>query len=108
MREVEILYDNILNMFEENSDLTPKDIVVMAPDIEKYAPYIKAVFDNNSIRKIPFSIADRSFRSESKAIEYYIKIIELAESRFSSLAVLSVLESTFISKKFEIRQRYFF
>jgi exodeoxyribonuclease V gamma subunit len=45
MREIEVLHDNLLAMFEDDSDLLPKDIIVMTPDIEAYAPYIHAVFE---------------------------------------------------------------
>ncbi|STY60055.1 Exodeoxyribonuclease V gamma chain [Mannheimia haemolytica] len=44
MREVEVLHNQLLNLFEQDSTLLPKDIIVMSPDINKYAPYIDAVF----------------------------------------------------------------
>ena len=64
MREVEVLRDQLLRMFEEDPGLLPKDILVMMPDVETYAPYIQAVFDTpqEDARRIPFSIADRSIR----------------------------------------------
>jgi len=40
MREIEVLHDNLLAMFEESPELKPKDIIVMTPDIETYAPLI--------------------------------------------------------------------
>jgi len=46
MREIEVLYDNLLAMFDEIPDLLPKDIVVMTPDIESYEPYIHAGLPN--------------------------------------------------------------
>ncbi len=46
MREVEVLRDNLLAMFEQDPTLTPKDIVVMVADIDRYTPYIQAVFHN--------------------------------------------------------------
>ncbi|MGD9183424.1 MAG: exodeoxyribonuclease V subunit gamma, partial [Desulfobacterales bacterium] len=45
MREIEVLHDNLLAMFDENPHLIPKDIVVMTPDIEVYAPLVRAVFE---------------------------------------------------------------
>jgi len=44
MREVEILHDNLLAMFANDKTLTPKDIIVMMPNIDLYAPYVQAVF----------------------------------------------------------------
>ena len=44
LREVEVLHDQLLEMFAQDPGLLPKDILVMAPDIEAYAPLIEAVF----------------------------------------------------------------
>ena len=38
MREVEVLYDQLLDCFETIPNLQPRDILVMTPEIEKYAP----------------------------------------------------------------------
>ena len=40
MRETEALYDNLLAMFENDPELLPNDIIVMAPDIGLYAPFV--------------------------------------------------------------------
>jgi len=44
MREIEVLRDQLLDMFERDPGLLPKDILVMTPDIETYAPYIQRKF----------------------------------------------------------------
>jgi len=100
MREVEVLHDNLLAMFEKNSNLLPKDIIVMAPDIELYAPYIHAVFNSRINNRIPFSIADRSAAKESGVIDAFISILDLKESRFGINQVLDLLEYPGIKKKF--------
>ena len=40
MREMEVLHDQLLALFEKHPDLKPHDVVVMAPDISIYAPFI--------------------------------------------------------------------
>ena len=64
MREVEVLHDRLLEMFERWPDLAPSDIVVMTPDIEAFAPYIDAVFGTAEPR-ISFNVSDRSAERES-------------------------------------------
>src|SRR5690606_2570632 len=60
MREAEVLHDQLLDLFEKHADLSPTDVVVMTPDIEKYAPVIEAVFSSQPVERfIPFSIANR-------------------------------------------------
>ena len=44
LREVEILHDQLLARFAVEPELTPDQVVVLTPDIERYAPYIEAVF----------------------------------------------------------------
>ncbi|MFC2553041.1 MAG: exodeoxyribonuclease V subunit gamma, partial [Rodentibacter sp.] len=60
MREVEVLHDYLLDLFNREPTLTPKDVVVMVADINQYAPYIQAVFGQKSgdVPAIPFSISD--------------------------------------------------
>jgi len=102
MREIEVLHDQLLAMFEEDPDLLPKDIIVMAPDIETYAPYIQAVFDAqpDSELRIPFSIADQSPRRENRVAEGFLALLELVESRFGAAQVVRLLEFPGIKEAF--------
>ncbi|MDY6970910.1 MAG: exodeoxyribonuclease V subunit gamma [Thermodesulfobacteriota bacterium] len=102
MREMEILHDQLLNMFEDDPKLRPGDILVMTPNIESYSPFIHAVFDlpANDAKRIPFSIADRNARNESKIIDAFLSILELNGSRFSASQVIGILESSAVRGRF--------
>ena len=102
MREIEVLHDRLLDMFEKDPGLLPKDILVMTPDIETYAPYIQAVFDTpaDDPRRIPFSISDRSIRKESEIIDTFLAVLDLQGSRFAASQVFAVLESPAVQRKF--------
>jgi exodeoxyribonuclease V gamma subunit len=102
MREIEVLHDCLLAMFEEDPALLPKDIIVMAPDIDSYAPYIHAVFDAQTIsgHRIPFSIADQSARKESRLIDGFFSLLALKDSRLGGTQVLRLLEYPSIKKNF--------
>lgn len=103
MREVEVLYDRLLDMFQNKPHLRPRDIIVMTPDIEKYAPFIQAVFGApDPDIKIPFSIADRSPRWDKKVISTFFKILGLKETRIEASKVLEILESKPVSRMFGI------
>ncbi|HYH90021.1 MAG TPA: exodeoxyribonuclease V subunit gamma, partial [Solirubrobacteraceae bacterium] len=43
-RQVEVLRDAILHLLEEDDTLQPRDVIVMCPDIETFAPLIQATF----------------------------------------------------------------
>ncbi len=106
MREIEVLHDRLLGMFQNDPDLMPGDILVMTPDIEKYSPYIQTVFDlpGNDPRRIPFSIADRSLRLESRVVDTFIRILDLGGSRFGAAQVLSVLEYPAVYQRFDLSE----
>lgn len=102
MREVEVLHDTLLNLFASSDGLTPRDILVMTPDIETYAPYISAVFDGcrDPRLKIPYSIADRSIRREGGLAETFLAILDLPGRRFPVTAVTEILASPPVHARF--------
>jgi exodeoxyribonuclease V gamma subunit len=83
VRELEILHDQLLKLLAEppaGKPLRPRDIVVMVPAIDDFAPAIRAVFGQygrHDQRHIPFDIADLSARASSPlmtAIEWLFRI----------------------------------
>jgi exodeoxyribonuclease V gamma subunit len=104
MREIEVLHDNLLAMFDQDPQLLPKDIIVMTPDIETYAPYIQAVFDaqTDERQRIPFRIADQSVRGQSRLIDGFLSLLDLKGSRLSAAQVMRLLESPGVKSKFAL------
>ncbi len=103
MREVEVLYDQLLALFQAHPELQPADVVVMTPDIEAYGPAIEAVFASaDGQRHIPFSIADRSVRAESPVTDAFFGLLELAGSRFDANRVLALLETEAVRRRFDL------
>ena len=108
MREVEALHDQILALFDDDPDLLPRDILVMAPDMETYAPLIQAVFDTPAARsagqtavpRIPFTVADSGLRKDHPILDGFLDLLELASSRFEVSSVLALLEAPAVRKKF--------
>ncbi|MDD2271451.1 MAG: exodeoxyribonuclease V subunit gamma [Desulfuromonadaceae bacterium] len=102
LREMEILYDNLLAAFDELPSLEPRHIVVMIPDIETYAPYISSVFANRSSGRpqIPYTIADRSIRRESPFVDAFLKVLSTAQNRFALHEILDLLETTAVMSRF--------
>jgi exodeoxyribonuclease V gamma subunit len=104
LREMEVLYDNLLRMFEELPSLEPRTICVMTPDIETYAPFITAVFGTRCGGRpgIPFTIADQSARKENPLIETFLRILGLSASRFGLTSMLEILECPQVMARFDI------
>lgn len=104
MREIEVLHDYLLDLFNEDHSLEPGDILVMTPDMENYSDYIQAVFERtaSTAKWIPYSIADRKIRATSPSVEIFFKILELQQSRFTSAEVLSFLDNEHIRARYEL------
>ncbi len=105
MREVQVLHNRLLALFANDPDLKPGDILVMAPDINKYAPAIAGVFGAAGEQlRIPWSIADQSRRDVDQVIRGFLDLLALPGSRFTTVEVLSLLENPAIAARFDIRE----
>jgi exodeoxyribonuclease V gamma subunit len=109
MREVEVLYDNLLNIIE-TAKVAPRDILVVTPDIGKYAPFIKAVFEtpekqnipNSALKYIPHSLADKTMSSESPVFKAFIGILEISKNRYAATEVMDILDTDGVREKFKL------
>jgi len=101
LREVEALHDRLLDLFSTCAGLKPADILVMAPDIETYGPAVSAVFGAaGEERRIPWSLADRSFLAEQPLADAFLSLLTLSAGRFSTPEVLSFLETPAVLRRF--------
>lgn len=106
MREVEVLFDQLLAVFEAHPTLEPDHVVVMTPDIERYAPYVEAVFgavEPGQSPRIPFSISDRSLRQETPVVDALLALLALVRARLTSTEVLDLLALDPIRERFGLR-----
>ena len=104
MREVEVLHDYLLDLFNREPTLTPKDVVVMVADINQYAPYIQAVFGQKSgdVPTIPFSISDSKLSESDTLVSCYLSLLRLKESMFSAEDMLALLDIPAVRARFNI------
>lgn len=95
LREVEVLQDHLLALFETIPGLEPRDVLVAMPEIESYAPLIEAVFGapEDETLRIPFTIADRSVRAKSSVAEAFLRVLDLRGGRFGAATVFAILEA---------------
>ncbi len=106
MREVEVLQDRLLGLFEEMPDLEPRDILVMTPDLGLYAPYVQAVFSlpPGDRRHIPYRIADRRLPQDSPAAEAFFRLLDLAGGRLGAPEVFDLLEAPPVRTRFGLNE----
>ncbi len=85
LREVEILHDQLLDAFARG-EFEPRDVVVMVPDIERFAPAIAAVFGRfapGQPRHVPWGLADRRERGRHPLLRTLEALLQVRERRFT-------------------------
>jgi exodeoxyribonuclease V gamma subunit len=106
LREVEVLYDRLYAMFDEDNTLNPRDILVMMTDCEAYAPLVHSVFGKKPEDRdwIPYSVADLGFASESRIAGVFLALLDMKKGRFTVSEVLGFLEEEAVRAAFNIRE----
>ncbi len=104
MRELEVLHDELVSMFEAHAQLQPRDVVVMMPEVEDYAPLIDAVFGGEARDRppIPYRIADRSSRASDEVVDALARILAVLSGRFGASEVLDLLTLDLVRETFGI------
>ncbi|MBI1906180.1 MAG: exodeoxyribonuclease V subunit gamma [Rhodocyclales bacterium] len=106
-REVEVLHDQLLAAFNADPTLRPRDVIVMVPDIDAYAPHIQAVFgllDRHDPRFIPFNLADQGRRQVDPLVHAIELLLALPRSRVSAGNVLDLLEVPALRARFGVAE----
>lgn len=99
VREVEVLYNYLVDVFSSDSTIGARDVVVMTTDIDTYAPYIKGVFDNAPVL-IPYTIADESVSKGNTLFTAIRDILSVDRQTFKAEEVLALLDSSYIRRRF--------
>lgn len=101
-RELEVVRDQILAAFDDDPTLQPHDVLVLVPDVERYAPFAHAVFGPVA-EFLPFHVADKSPASDLPLCASLFAVLELAHERLEVHDVLHLLENPAVQARFAIR-----
>ena len=97
LREVQVLRDQLRALFDDerfDPPLQPREVAVLAPDIDRYLPYLGAVFgDRGGDGAIPYALADASPLANEPLAEVFLRLLALPVSRFGLNEILDLLAS---------------
>ena len=104
-REVEVLHDQLLAAFADDSTLQPRDVIVMVPDIDTYAPHVQAVFGLSGTRDprhVPYQLADQGALRHDPLLGAVELLLGLPQSRLALSDVLDLLDVPSLRRRFGI------
>jgi len=115
-RQVEVVRDAILHLLVEDPTLEPRDVIVMCPDIEAFAPLIHATFgagdgldDDEELREetgrpadLRVRLADRSLRQTNPVLAAVSVLLDLAAGRVTSTQVLDFAGRDPVRRRFRL------
>ncbi len=87
-RQIDVLREVLLGLLEDDPTLQPRDIVVMCPDIDTYAPLIVAGFglgevagDCHPAHRLRVRLADRALTQTNPLLSVAAELLTIAETR---------------------------
>ena len=105
LREVQGLHDWLLHRFNADPALKPRDVVVLCPSVEDYAPFVEAVFAGryeglgDDVPPLPCSIADRNPGDADPTIAAFLSLLALPDARLQVGQVLGWLQVPAIQQR---------
>jgi exodeoxyribonuclease V gamma subunit len=106
-RQVEVLREVLLGLLADDPTLEPRDIVVMCPDIEAYAPLISGAFGlGEAVRgshpghRLRVMLADRSPTQTNPLLGVLSRLLDLADGRAEATRVLDLLATDPVRRRF--------
>lgn len=105
MREVQILYDTLLSIManhtQEGAPIGPGDIIVMAPNIAEYAPFIRAVF-GASDSVLSAQIMDIAMTAQSSLTQGFLHLLSLSFGRWDAANLLQLFDFPAFQKRHQL------
>jgi exodeoxyribonuclease V gamma subunit len=115
-RQVEVLRDAVLHLLEQDPTLEPRDVIVMCPDIETFAPLIQATFgagevfeEDDELEALPADVrppdlrvrlADRSLRQTNPVLGVVARLLDLVDERLTASQVLDLADQEPVRRRF--------
>ncbi|MDT5119583.1 MAG: exodeoxyribonuclease gamma subunit, partial [Mycobacterium sp.] len=107
-RQVQVVREVVLGLLADHPDLEPRDVVVMCPDIETFAPLISASFglgaedSQHPGHRMRVKLADRALRQSNPLLHVVAQLLELADSRLTAAQVLDFVAAPPVRRRFRL------
>ena len=102
LRQVQIVRDRLLQLLAADPSLEPRDILVMTPAVDRFAPLVASVFGDRDATGVdlPWRLTDRSQQSEAGIGRSLLFLLRLAGERLTASSLETLLESPSLQQRF--------
>ncbi|MBC9734290.1 exodeoxyribonuclease V subunit gamma [Nocardioides marmotae] len=110
-RQVDVLREVLVGLLADDPTLEPRDILVMCPDIETYAPLVAAGFGladvvpddrGHPAHRLRVRLADRALTSTNPLLSVAARLVELAGGRVTASEVLDLMAAEPVRARFRL------
>ncbi|MGV6850949.1 MAG: exodeoxyribonuclease V subunit gamma [bacterium] len=106
LRECQVLHDQLVNILDQNKDISAEDILVMVPKMSDYAAYIEAVFARSTHRPfIPWNLNDVSVMDEDSVVQIFVDLLDLPDWRFTRHQLEQLLNVDALRQRFQFTEQ---
>ena len=93
LRQLQVMRDQILQLLAEDPTLEPRDVLVMTPQVEAFAPLVSTVFGDSDATGVhlPWRLTDRTQQTEAGITQALLQLLALGGDRLTASALESVL-----------------
>ena len=106
-RQVEALRERLLHLFQDDDTLEPRDVIVMCPDVETYAPLVRAAFGqgvhtphDHPGHRLRVRMADRALHQTNPVLGVVSALLDLADSRVTISQVIDLAATGPVRRRF--------
>lgn len=102
-RQAEVARDAILHLMAADRTLEPRDVVIMTPDLETFAPLLEAAFPPGNVGGLPdlrLRIADRSPAATNPLVGFAASLLDAAGSRLEAGIVREMVDRPVVQNRF--------
>jgi exodeoxyribonuclease V gamma subunit len=108
-RQIEVLREVLVGLLADDPTLEPRDIVVLCPDIETYAPLVSAAFgladvtgEGHPAHRLRVRLADRALRQTNPLLGVAARLLELSGSRAGASQLLDLAGLPAVRRRFRL------
>jgi exodeoxyribonuclease V gamma subunit len=103
-RQVEVLREVVVGLLADDPALEPRDILVMCPDVETFAPLIASVFaledGVHPAARLRIRVADRALQQTNELLDVLSQLLELGTARITAPQVLDLAGRPAVRERF--------